>query len=108
MNIRLTCASEGFYLLRIEDVKVRIIILFLPQVKLKPSVPLAHAYVVDMTRKAHCPVTILTADAGPNKSLNHNAFVGPNPRSFVIVVVKNTAFVGFTVQTPSVSLITIC
>jgi len=44
----------------------------------------------------------------PNSSLNHNAFLGPNPRSFVIAVVKNTAFVGFTVQTPSVSFITIC
>lgn len=65
MNIRLTCASEGFCLLRkIGDVKIRTIIFFLPQVKLKPPVLLAHANVVSMTRKAYCPVTILTADAG--------------------------------------------
>lgn len=65
MNIRLTCASEGSYLFRrIENVEVRTIIFFLPQVKLKPPVLLAHANVVGMTRKAHCPVTILTADAG--------------------------------------------
>jgi hypothetical protein len=37
MNIRFTCASEGFCLLRrIEDVKVRTIIFLFPQVKLKP------------------------------------------------------------------------
>jgi len=65
MNIRRTCASEGFYLSRrIEGVKVRTIIFFLPQVRLKPPVLLAHAYVVGMTRKAHFPVTILNADAG--------------------------------------------
>jgi hypothetical protein len=45
---------------------------------------------------------------GPSKSLNHNAFPGPNPRSFVIAVVKNAAFAGFTVQTPSVFFITVC
>jgi len=65
MNIRFTCASEGVYLLRrIEDVKVRTIIFLFPQVKLKPPVLLAHANAVGMIRKAHCPVTILTADAG--------------------------------------------
>jgi hypothetical protein len=65
MNIRLACASESFYLLRrIEDVKVRTIIFVLPQVKLKPLVLLAQANVVDVTRQTHCPVVILTADAG--------------------------------------------
>ena len=44
----------------------------------------------------------------PNKSVNHNAFLGPNPRNFVIAVVKNTAFVGFTVQTRCVAFIAMC
>jgi len=62
MNIKLTRASDVFYLLANSyDNKVRIKILdatlFIAQVELKPPLLHAHANVLGMKRKAHYPVT---------------------------------------------------
>jgi len=62
MNIKLTRTPEAFYLLApTDDTKVRIktleATLFIRQVELKPTLLLAHANVLAMKHKAHCPVT---------------------------------------------------
>jgi len=74
MNIKLTRAPEGFYLLAPSDNnKLRIksldATLFINQVELKTPLLLAHARVLGMKRKAHYPVTptqikTLTASSG--------------------------------------------
>ena len=62
MNIKLTRAPEGFYLLaHSDDNKLRIKILdatlFINHVELKPPLLLGHAKVLGMKRKAHYPLT---------------------------------------------------
>jgi hypothetical protein len=62
MNIKLTRAPEAFCLWGpSDDPKVRIKILdatlFVTQIELKPHLVVAHANVLVMKRKAHCPVT---------------------------------------------------
>ena len=61
MNIKLTRAPEGFYLLtHSDDNKLRIKILdatLINHVELKPPLLLAHARVFGMKRKAHYLVT---------------------------------------------------
>ena len=62
INIKLTRATEAFYLLApSDDIKLRIKIsdatLFIIQVELKFPLLLAHANVLGMKRKAHYPAT---------------------------------------------------
>ena len=74
MNIKLTRAPEGFYLLApSDDNKLRIKILdatlFINQVELKTPLLLLHARVLGLKCKAHYPVThtqikIFTASSG--------------------------------------------
>jgi hypothetical protein len=79
MNIKLTRASEGFYILApSDDKKLRIKILdatiFITQAALKPPHLLAHANILGMKRKEHYPVTLraklLLRVQGPSKSLS--------------------------------------
>jgi len=110
MNIKLTRAPDAFYLLApSDDDKVRIKILdatlFITQVELKPPLLLAHANVLGMKRKAHCPVThsqikTFTASSGAQQISIDNAFLGPIPERILIALVKNTAFVGSTSTNP--------
>ena len=103
MNIILTRASEGFYVLALlEDNKFRIEILdatlFITQVELKSPLLLAHANVLGMKRKAHYTVThtlikSFTACSGSQQISIDNAFLGPIPEIILIALVKNTAFV---------------
>jgi hypothetical protein len=110
MNIKLTRAPEAFCLLGpSDDAKVRIKILdptlFVTQVELKPPLPLAHAKVLGMKRKAHYPVThtqikTFTASSGAQHVSIDNAFLGPIPERLLVRLVKNSAFVGSTTTNP--------
>jgi hypothetical protein len=110
MKIKLTRASEAFYLLEpLDDTKVRIKILdatlFITQFELKPPLLLAHANVLGMKLKAHYPVThtqikTFTASSGAQRVSIDNAFVGPIPERILIAMVKNTAFVGSASTNP--------
>lgn len=110
MNIKLTRATEAFYLLSpSDDVKLRIKILdatlFLTQAELKPPLLLAHANVLGMKKKAHYPIThtqikTFTSGAGTQQVSIDNAFLGPVPERLLIAFVKNTAFVGSASTNP--------
>jgi hypothetical protein len=110
MNIKLTRAPEAFYLFGpSDDAKVRIKILdatlFVTQVELKPPLLLAHANVLGMKRKAHYPIThtqikTFTASSGAQQVSIDNAFLGPIPERLLVVLVKNSAFVGSTTTNP--------
>jgi len=66
---------------------------------LKPPPVLPHASVLGTERKAHYPVThtqikTFTASSGVQQVSIDDGFLGPIPERILIVVVKNTAFVG--------------
>ena len=110
MNINLTHAPESFYLLaHSNDNKVCIKALnaplFITQVELKPPLVLYHANVLAMKRKAHYPPThtqikIFTTSSGAQQVSIDNAFLGQIPKSILIALVKNTAFVGSASTNP--------
>jgi hypothetical protein len=110
MNIKLTRASEAFYLLgTTDDIKVRIKIsdatLFLNQAEPKPPLLLAHANVFGMIMKTHYPIThsqikIFTVGAAAQQIYIRNAFLGPISERLLIAIVKNSAFVGSTSTNP--------
>jgi len=92
MNIKLTRATEAFYLLSpSDDNKVRIQILdatlFNIQFEIKPTLLLAHANVLAMKRKTHYPVTHnkiinFTASSGAQQVSINKTFLGPIPKEF--------------------------
>jgi len=103
MNIKLTRASEGVYLLAPSDdnklcIKILDATLFIKQVELKPPLLLAHDNVLGMKRKAHYPVTLTQIKTFIASSVSQqisidNAFLGPIPERILNALVKNTAFV---------------
>jgi len=110
MNIKLTRAPEGSYLLApSDDNKLRIKILdatlFINQIELKPPLLLAHASVLGMKRKAHYLVThtqikSFTVSSGSQQISIDNVFLGPIHVRILIALVKNTAFVGSSSTKP--------
>ena len=104
MNIKLTRAPNAIYLLAPSDnnkvgIKKLDATHFITMVELKPPLLRAHANILGMKRKAHCPVTYtqikkLTASSGAQQFSIDNAFLGPIPERILIALVKNTAFVG--------------
>jgi hypothetical protein len=109
MIIKLTRASEAFYLLGpSNDTKVRIKImdatLFLTQVELKPPLLLADANVLDMKRKAypvtHNEIKSFTTSSGTQQISINNAFLGPVPERILVFLVKNDSFFGSASTNP--------
>ena len=104
MNIKLTRAPEGLYLLATSDdnklrTKLLDATLFINQVELKPPLLLVHARVLGIKRKAHYPVThthikTFTMSSGSQQISIDNAFLGSIPERILIALVKSTAFVG--------------
>jgi len=105
MNIKLTRAPEPFYILApSDDSKVLVKILggtrFIAPVELMSPLLLAPAYVFKNKLKAHYPVThnqikTFTASSVDQQVSIDNACLGPIPERTLIVLVKNTSFVGF-------------
>jgi hypothetical protein len=110
MNIKLARAPEAFYLLGpSDDAKVHIKILdanlFVTQLELKAPLLIAYANILGMKRKAHYPVThtqikTFTASSGAKQVSIDNSFLGPIPERLLVVLVKNSAFVGSTTTNP--------
>ena len=79
--------------------------LFSTQVELKPSLLLAHANVLGIKGKAHYPVThtqikTFTASSGAQQVSIDNAFLGPIPGRILILLVRNTTFLGSVSTNP--------